>query len=41
MSWRGEKLVRRALLDECAGVHHPHPLAHARDDAEVVRDENQ
>ena len=30
-----------AFLDERAGVHHLHALAHARDDAEVVRDEDE
>ena len=29
----------RRLLDDPAGVHHEHAVAHLRDDAEVVRDE--
>ena len=38
---RAEELLRRAGLHEHARVHHVHALAHARDDAEVVRDQDQ
>ena len=36
-----EEPVGRAGLHEHAGVHHVHALAHARDDAEVVRDQDE
>ena len=39
--WLGEHLPRRAGLDEHPGVHHVHALAHAGDDAQVVRDQDQ
>jgi hypothetical protein len=29
------------LLDELTGVHHPDPIAHARDDPEVVGDKHK
>ena len=36
----GEDLLRRALLDDAAGVHDDHIVRHFGDDAEVVRDEH-
>src|SRR5262245_35815968 len=36
-----EQLLHRRLLDDLAGVHHRHPIAHLRDDAQVVRHEDQ
>src|SRR5207302_2994129 len=36
-----EELPHRRLLDELAGVHDGDPVAHLRDDAEVVRHEDQ
>jgi hypothetical protein len=35
-----EQIPHRAVLDDPAGVHHRHPVAHARYDAEVVGDED-
>ena len=37
----GEELLGRAGLHEHPGVHHVHALAHAGDDAEIVRDQDQ
>ena len=34
-----EHLLRRALLDDLAGVHDPHPVTHLGDHGEVVADE--
>ena len=41
--WRGsvEHLARRSLLDQLAGVQHADAVAHLRDHAEVVADEQQ
>src|SRR5262245_46390203 len=36
-----EELAHRRLLDDLARVHDGHPVAHLRNDAEVVRDEDQ
>src|SRR5262245_52516900 len=36
-----EQLLHRCLLDDLAGVHHGHAIAHLGDDAEVVRHEDQ
>ena len=36
-----EQLLRRARFDQRACVHDVYPIAHARDDAEVVRDQDQ
>src|SRR5712691_11288274 len=36
-----EQLPHRRLLDDLAGVHHGDPVAHLRDDAQVVRHEDQ
>src|SRR5256885_1541380 len=37
----GEELRRVRLFDDLAAVHDVDPLRHARDDAEVVRDEDE
>src|SRR6266850_2708448 len=36
-----EQLPHRRLLDDLAGIHHGHPVTHLRDDAQVVRHEDQ
>src|SRR5688572_15971290 len=36
-----EQLAYRRLLDDLAGIHHRDPVTHLRDDAEVVRHEDQ
>src|SRR2546427_4287724 len=36
-----EELAHRPLLDDLAGVHHRDPVAHLRDDTQVVRHEDQ
>jgi hypothetical protein len=36
---RVEEISHRAMLDDPAGIHHRHPVAHPCDDAEVVGDE--
>ena len=41
MSRRREDLVGGPRLDERARVHHVHPLAHSRDDPQVVGDHHQ
>ena len=39
MSWSGEYVGGRTLLDELAGIQDAHSVAHFRDDREVVADE--
>ena len=39
MRRRGEEPRRRRLLDDLSGVHHRHPIGPARDDPEVVGDQ--
>src|SRR5262245_38845815 len=41
MLGRVEELAHWRLLDDLAGVHDGDPIAHLRDDPEVVRDEDQ
>src|SRR5262245_36031707 len=36
-----EQLLHRRLLDDLAGVHHGYSIAHLRDDAQVVRHEDE
>src|SRR6266436_3786879 len=38
---RPEQIADRTVLDDLAGVHHRHFVAHLGDDAEIVGDENQ
>ena len=40
MERRAEELARRRAFDDAPRVHHEHAVAGARDDAEVVRDED-